>query len=90
MDYDVRNSGETTLTAVHPLNIYPAHGETVGADLTALTWNLPEPSKPGAAVTCDVYFGTELNPLSPNYDYSKVISNQSVESYAVTLEPNRI
>ncbi len=89
MDYDVRNAGKTTLTAVHPLNVYPGNRETVGVDVTALTWNLPEPSTPGAVVTCDVYYGTEPNPLSPNYDYSKVVSNESVESFAVTLEPQK-
>jgi len=89
MDYDVRNPGKTTLTAVHPLGINPANGRIVGLDLTTLTWNLPEPSQAGAVVTCDVYFGTELNPLSPNYDYAKVITNESVESYAVTLESGK-
>ncbi len=89
MDYDVRNPGKTTLTAVHPLNIYPEHSQTVGVDVTALRWNLPEPSTPGGVVTCDVYYGTELDPLSPNYDYSKVISNEPVESYAVTLESQK-
>jgi hypothetical protein len=90
MDYDIRNPGKTTLTAVHPLGISPANGRVVGTDLNTLTWNLPEPSKAGAVVTCDVYFGTELNPQSPDYDYRKVVSNQSVESYAVTLESGKI
>jgi hypothetical protein len=90
MDYDVRNPGKTTLTAVDPLGINPANGQIVDANLAVLTWNLPEPSVPGAIVTCDVYFGTELHPQSPNHDYRKVISNESVESYAVSLEPGKI
>jgi hypothetical protein len=90
MDYDVRNPDKTTLTAVHPLGINPVNGQNVEVDLTTLTWNLPEPTQAGAVVTCDVYFGTELNPYSPDYDYKKVISNESVESYAVTLEPGKI
>ena len=90
VDYDVRNSGKTTLTAVHPLAINPVNGQLVGDGATTLTWKLLEPSLPGAIVTCDVFLGTDLDPQSPDYDYQKVISNQSVESYAVTLEPGKI
>jgi hypothetical protein len=90
MDYDVRNEGKTTLTAVHPLGINPVNGQNVEVDLVALTWNLPEPTQAGAAITCDVYFGTELNPSSPDYDYAKVITNEALESYEVTLEPGKI
>ena len=90
MDYDVRNPDKTTLTAVHPLGIDPVNGQNVEVDLAALTWNLPEPAQAGAVVTCDVYFGTEMNPYSPNYDYQKVVTNESVESYAVTLESGKI
>ena len=90
MDYDVRNSDKTTLTAVHPLSINPANGRIVTVDATTLTWSLPEPTQAGALVTCDVYFGTDTNPYSPNYDYKKVVTNQAVESYPVTLEPGRI
>ena len=90
MDYDVRNPEKTTLTAVHPLGINPVNDQIVTVDVNALTWNLPEPNQAGAIVTCDVYFGTEVNHLSPNYDYAKVITNGSVESYEVTLETGKI
>ena len=90
MDYDVRNPDKTTLTAIHPLGINPVNGQNVEVDLAALTWTLPLPTKAGAAVTCDVYFGTQMNPASPNYDYTKVVSGKSVESYAVTLEQGKI
>ena len=90
MDFDVRNPDKTTLTAVHPLGINPVNGQNVEIDLAALTWNLPEPTQAGAVVTCDVYFGTELNPNSPDYDYAKVITNEALESYEVTLEPGKI
>ncbi|OHB63842.1 MAG: hypothetical protein A2168_08775 [Planctomycetes bacterium RBG_13_50_24] len=90
MDYDVRNPEKTTLTAVHPLGISPANNQIVTVDVTALTWNLPEPNQAGAVVTCDVYLGTDTNGHSPNYDYQKVVTNESVESYAVTLEPGKI
>lgn len=90
MDFDVRNPDKTTLTAVHPLGINPVNGQNVDVDLNTLTWSLPEPSQAGAVVTCDVYFGTEMNPYSPNYDYAKVVTNGFVESYAVTLEQGKI
>ena len=90
MDYDARNPDKTTLTAVHPLGISPVNGQIVTVDVTSLTWNLPEPTQAGAVVSCDVYFGTELNPSSPSYDYAKVITNEAVESYAVTLEQGKI
>ena len=90
MDYDVRNPEKTTLTAVHPLGINPVHNQIVTVDVNALTWNLPEPNQAGAVVTCDVYLGTQMNPYSPDYNYTKVVSNESVESYAVTLEPGVI
>jgi hypothetical protein len=90
MDYDVRNPEKTTLTAVHPLGIFPVHNQIVTVDVNALTWNLPEPNQAGAVVTCDVYLGTQMNPYSPDYNYTKVVSNESVESYAVTLEPGVI
>jgi len=90
MDYDVRNPDKTTLTAVHPLGISPANNQIVTVDVTALTWNLPEPAQAGAVVSCDVYFGTEMNPYSPNYDYKKVVTNEAAESYAVTLEQGKI
>jgi len=90
MDFDVRNPDKTTLSAVHPLGINPANGQNVEVDLAALTWTLPEPTQAGALVTCDVYFGTEMNPYSPDYDYAKVVTNGFVESYAVTLEPGKI
>ena len=90
MDYDIRNPGKTTLTAVHPLGISPVNNQIVTVDVNALTWNLPEPTQAGAAVTCDVYFGTEINPYSPDYDYAKVVTNGSVESYAVTLDTGKI
>ena len=90
MDYDVRNPDKTTLTAVHPLGINPPNGRVVTVDVTTLTWNLPEPTQAGAVVTCDVYFGTDTNPYSPNYDYRKVIADESAESYAVTLEQGKI
>ena len=81
LDYDVTNSGRTTLKAVHMLNPNPAHGSAVPVSVNQLQWTLPEPNQPGGIVTCDVYFGTnpevEVNP--------KVVVRQAVESVSVTL-----
>jgi T5SS/PEP-CTERM-associated repeat protein len=83
LDYDVTNSGKTTLKALHILNPNPADGSTVSASLNQLQWTLPEPNVPGGVVTCDVYFGTDPN-VEAN---SKVVIRQAVESVSVTLAP---
>jgi T5SS/PEP-CTERM-associated repeat protein len=83
LDYDVTNSGKTTLKATHLLNPNPADGSNVSPSFSQLQWTLPEPNLPGGVVTCDVYFGTnpdvEVNP--------KVVTGQAVESVSVTLAP---
>ncbi|MHC4499169.1 MAG: hypothetical protein ACYS21_08680 [Planctomycetota bacterium] len=83
LDYDVTNSGKTTLKALHILNPNPADGSTVSAGLNQLQWTLPEPNVPGGVVTCDVYFGTDSN-VEAN---PKVVTGQAVESVSVTLAP---
>jgi hypothetical protein len=57
MDYHVRNSLATTLTAVHKLNPSPTPGATV-SNLTGtvpLRWTNLDPNHPGAGVTVDVW-----------------------------------
>jgi len=83
LDYNVTNSGKTTLKATHVLNPRPADGSSVSAGAGQLQWTLPEPNKPGGIVTCDVYFGT--NPtVEAN---AQVVTRQAVESVSVTLVP---
>jgi len=86
LDYDVTNSGKTTLKATHLLNPNPTYGSTVTVSVNQLQWTLPDPNLPGGVITCDVYFGTnpevEANP--------KVVIGQAVESVSVTLASNTI
>ena len=86
LDYDVTNSGRTTLTATHLLNPNPADGSTGNVGISQLQWTLPGPNVPGAVVTCDVYFGTDLDLL---FD-SKVVANKTVESVSVTVAPQTV
>jgi T5SS/PEP-CTERM-associated repeat protein len=63
MDYNVRNLGKTTLTALSKLNPSPADG-AVASNLTGtvpLSWTNLDPNHPGAPVTVDVWFGSDPN-----------------------------
>ena len=86
LDYDVTNPGRTTLTATHLLNPNPADGSTGNVGISQLRWTLPEPNVPGAVVTCDVYFGTDLDLL---FD-SKLVDGQAVESLSVAVDPQTV
>jgi hypothetical protein len=84
VDYNESALGKTTVMAVHPLNPYPANGDSVNYNnFNLLTWELPEPSTPGASVTCDVYLDTD--PVNP----PKVLTNTTDESYSVSVVPTQ-
>jgi len=82
-DYDVTNSGKTTVTAIHPLNPDPEHRAVVQvADgPVTLSWdNYVDPNGPGETVTADVWFGTDPNKLGGNY--SKIVNAADVTGVA--------
>ena len=56
LDYDVTNSGRTTLKAAHMLNPNPVDGGLVSPGEVELSWTLPDPCVPGQPVPVDVYF----------------------------------
>ena len=86
LDYDVTNAGSTTLTATHALNPNPADGSTGNVGISQLQWTLPEPNVPGGVVTCDVYFGADLDLLFS----SKLVDGQAVESLSVAVDPQTV
>lgn len=71
-DYNVRNAGKTTVTAVGPMAPSPAYGSTVAEGTVALGWTNMDPNKPGDPVYVDVWFGTDPNKLS--LAYSQVVA----------------
>lgn len=82
MDFDITNEGRTTVTAVHRLQPGPVDGSMAPAGLTELSWTVPEPMTPGAAVPVDVYFTDDYNALwsFTNPDAIRVVGQSSVAS----------
>lgn len=82
-DYDVTNSGKTTVTATHPMNPEPEHKSIiqVNGGTVVLSWdNIVEPNTPGGTVTADVWFGTDPNKFDGNY--IKVVDGLDVTGVA--------
>jgi hypothetical protein len=89
LDYNVTNSGLTTLTAVHKLNPNPANRAIVKPGEVELGWTLPDPCVPGQAVSVDVYFTDDLQLLEQFTDPAaiQVVGKQSVTSVVVQTKP---
>lgn len=88
LDYDVTNSGKTTLTAIHALKPYPADGGVAQYGEVELSWTLPDPCVPGESVLVDVYFTDDRSKLEQFTDPEaiQVISQQNADSVVVTTE----
>jgi len=87
LDYDVTNSGRTTLKAVHDLNPSPTDRGTVGAGLLELSWTLPDPCTPGDPVPVDVYLTDDYYTLWNFNDPEsiRVLNQANVTSVNVTV-----
>lgn len=70
-DYNVSNSGKTTVKATDPMHRNPVY-TTVLAGSRNLTWTNLAPVAPATDVWVDVWFGTDPNKLGANY--TKVLS----------------
>lgn len=70
---------ETLFAVTRPMaiNTFPAYGQTVSAETSALNW-----SNTDDVTTCDVYFGTEPNELL----LTRIASNKDVETVNIILE----
>ena len=89
VDFDVRNAGKTTVTAVHPLDPFPTtEGSIVPAGGVELSWTLPAPSVPGQPVSVDVYITDDYNALMAFTDPAamRVVNQQAVTSILVQAE----
>jgi hypothetical protein len=89
LDYDVTNAGQTTLTALHNLDPFPADGGATVAGAIELTWTLPDPCVPGQPVPVDVYFTDDLQALQMFADPAaiQVVNKQNATSVVVQAQP---
>lgn len=89
MDYDVTNSGKTTVTASHPLNPIPADGIIISSGSIELGWTLPDSLVPGQPVLVDVYFTDNLELLKSFSDPAaiQIVSKQNLTSIARQTQP---
>jgi len=88
LDYDVTNAGQTTLTALHKFNPFPADRGSVAPGAVELSWTLPDPCVPGEPVAVDVYLSDDLEALQMFTDPAsiQVVNQQSVSSVAVQTQ----
>ncbi len=89
-DFDVRNAGKTTVTAVHPLEPFPTtEGSLVAPGALELSWTLPDPCEAGQPVSVDVYLTDDYDELVKFTDPAsmRVVSNQVVTSVVVQVQP---
>jgi len=77
LDYDIRNAGQTTLTALHNFNPYPADGGGVGPGAVELSWTVDE----GTPV--DVWFGTNPGLVAAEL----IVAKESVTSVVLQAQP---
>ncbi len=87
LDYDdVAN--QTTLTALHNLNPFPADRSSVAPGAVELSWTLPDPFVPGEPVAVDVYFTDDLQALQWFTDPAsmQIVNKQNVTSVAVQTQ----
>jgi len=77
LDYDVTNAGQTTLTALHNFNPYPADGGGVGPGAVELSWTVDE----GTPV--DVWFGTNPGLVAAEL----IVAKESVTSVVLQAQP---
>ena len=79
---------QTTLTALHNLNPFPADRGSVAPGAVELSWTLPDPCVPGEPVAVDVYLSDDLEALQMFTDPAsiQVVNQQSVSSVAVQTQ----
>jgi len=89
LDYDVTNSGGTTVKAVHLLNPYPADGGEIPSGQVELSWTPRDPCIPGQSVAVDVYFTDNLQALEQFLDPAaiRVVNKQVVTSVILQAQP---
>jgi hypothetical protein len=79
---------QTTLTALHNLNPFPADRGSVAPGAVELSWTLPDPCVPGDPVAVDVYFTDDLQALLMFTDPAaiQVVNQQNLSSVAVQTQ----
>jgi hypothetical protein len=87
LDYD-DVADQTTLTALHKFNPFPADRGSVAPGAVELSWTLPDPCVPGEPVAVDVYFTDDLQALQMFTDPTsfQVVNQQNLSSVAVQTQ----
>ena len=73
----------TTVTGLHPWSPQPTPGVYFPDEVAVLTWQLP-----ATAVSVDILFGTDSDPASPTFDFTKIVDDQAVTSVPVSMQPS--
>lgn len=88
LEYNIENPGQTTLSAIHPLNPSPANRSVVPPGAVELSWTPADPCVPGQPVPVDVYISDSLDALLDftDPDAISVVSQQAVSSAVVQTQ----
>lgn len=89
VDYNTRNPGKTTITAIHPMKPSPAMSQTIPQGNVTLSWTNMDPNKPGDPVYVDVWFGADPNKTDP-WSYTKVLPHSDQTSVTVSAPSTEI
>ncbi len=74
-----------TLDVENPMNPFPDYGDAIYLGNVELSWtNWPAADSNDVDVWVDVWFGTEPNELSPNYDMTLVVDATTLEGKNAT------
>jgi len=82
LDYDVTNAGQTTLTALHNFNPYPADGGGVVAGAVELSWTLP-----AEVLKVDVWFSDDRDKIFNGDPSALIVNQEKVTSAVVQAQP---
>ncbi len=91
LEYNIENPGQTTLSALHPLNPGPANRSIVSPGAMELSWTLADPCDPGQPVLVDVYVTDNIDDLLDftNVEAMTVASQQDLSSVVIQTETKK-
>jgi len=86
LDYDVTNTGETTLSATHNMNPFPANNSIALPGELELSWTPHlDPCEPGQPIRYDVYMTDDINALLDFTDPESMLVASQTEATSVKV-----